>query len=120
VEVIMKKKDISKILGSQKAVPLETQNLDGPLKYLALIREVNTRIKSKVGSPSDSKKTRYHNIPLTDKVWKKLNQKAKMVPGKKTLSASQLAAFLIEHGLKDLEAEMKKYHLEDILSSTKS
>lgn len=105
----MKKKQIAKILGSHKPITLKTKKLDGPLTYLNLIREVNTRLQGKVGRPSDIKETRYHNIPLTAEVWGNLNKKAKLIPSKKTLAASQLAAFLIEEGLKRLDNEIKDY-----------
>lgn len=109
----MKKKEIATLLGSNKPIPVENKKLDGPLTYLNLIREVETRLQPKrVGRPSDVKETKYHNIPLTSEVWGNLNKKAKLIPGKKTLSASQLAAFLIEDGLKKLDSELKGYGME--------
>lgn len=110
----MKKNEIAEILGSNRVIKLEGQKLAGPLTYLNLIREVNRRIASKVGRPSDILATKYHNIPLTDEVWKKLQQKTKMIPSKKTLSTSHLATLLIEEGLKRLEAEIDQYNLTQV------
>ena len=110
----MKKNEITKVLGSNRVTKLEDQKLAGPLTYLHLIREVNSRIADKIGRPSDVKDTKYHNIPLTDEVWKKLRQMTKMIPSKKTLSASQLGTFLIEDGVKRLEEEIDKYNLIQI------
>ena len=108
----MKKEDIAEALGSSRTVAMENNKLDGPLTYLKLIREASTRISIKIGRPTDVRDTKYHNIPLTDEVWEELRQKAKIIPGKRTLSASHLASFLIEEGLRRLDAEVQKYGLE--------
>jgi hypothetical protein len=107
----MKTKEIAQTLGSDHVIKLKTQNLEGPFTYLSLIKEVNLRIAPKVGRPTDIKDTAYHNIPLTEEIWKKLKQRAKMIPGKKTLPTAYLAAFLIEQGLERLEQEIEKYDL---------
>lgn len=110
----MKKDEIKEILGSDRVVEVQTKKLDGPLTYLNLLRETHARIATKVGRPTDIKETRYHNIPLTEETWEQLKEKAKMIPGKKTLSASHLASFLVEEGLKRLDEEIGKYDLEKI------
>lgn len=110
----MKKKDIAKELGSSHTMSLKTKNLSGPLTYLNLIREVNTRLKSKAGRPSDVKRTKYHNIPLTPQTWKQLARIAKTIPSRRSVAPSQLACFLIEEGLNRLSKEMKEFKMEGI------
>lgn len=108
----MKKKDIAQALGSSHTMSLKTKQLPGPLTYLNMIREVNARLKSKSGRPSDVKRTKYHNIPLTLKTWKQLVKIAKAIPSKRTVAPSQLACFLIEEGLGRLGKEMKEFKME--------
>ncbi|MEW6571352.1 MAG: hypothetical protein AB1390_09295 [Nitrospirota bacterium] len=110
----MEKNEIKEALGSNRVIEMETKKLDGPLTYLNLLRKVHARMSTTVGRPTDIKDTRYHNIPLTDETWEQLKEKARMIPGKKTISASHLATFLIEEGLKKLDEEIEKYDLGKI------
>lgn len=107
----MEKEEIKEVLGSNHVIEMGTKKLDGPLTYLNLLREVHARMSTTVGRPTDIKDTRYHNIPLTEETWEQLKKKARMIPGKKTISASHLATFLIEEGLKKLDEEIEKYDL---------
>ena len=76
----------------------------GPFGVAALAREVQDRLVSTGGRPSDAAPTIRRLVTIRKTVWQDLQRRAARLstPGR-SVSPGQLAAILLEKGLKGLE-----------------
>lgn len=69
----------------------------------ALQREIEVKLQSRGGRPSDPAAKIRRLVPLKREVWRELQARAqKMSTSKRRVSPGQLAAILLEKGLRDL------------------
>ena len=86
-------------LGASKIFDV-TQGIDGPFGAAALLEEVQQRLVSRGGRPSDPKATIRRLVPLKRQVWKTLQSQAKRLSRRgRPISPGQLAAVLLEKGI---------------------
>ncbi|MEM7355830.1 MAG: hypothetical protein AAF657_33750 [Acidobacteriota bacterium] len=95
---------VTKGLGAQRSFPLDGLPSQGPLDLLELRAELGHRLKSSGGRPTDPAWSVRRVIPFKKEGWAQLEQLAEHCRDSgQTVSPSQLAALLIERGLKDLK-----------------
>ncbi len=95
---------IRRALGAQRVVPLEGLPSQGPLDLLQLGAELQERLRSSGGRPTDPEWTVRRVIPLKKKGWSDLERLAENCSHQgQRVSPSQLAALLIERGLEELK-----------------
>lgn len=92
----------ARALGASRALPIHDMPTQGPLDLLALRHEVQRRLRSSGGRPSDPNWNLIRQVPFNDSRWHALEKLAESVsrPSRK-VSPAQLAAVLIERGLSD-------------------
>ncbi len=93
-------------LGSSRVVPLDHLPSQGPLDLLELRREVQARLRSSGGRPTDPSWVLTRTVRFKPEHWRELEELASTmsVYGKK-VSPAQMAAILIERGLKAIRAD---------------
>lgn len=98
--------DVSKIgdaFGASRSFKVKTQP-HGPFGVAALAREVQDRLVSTGGRPSDTAPTIRRLVTIRRTVWQDLRRRAaRLSASGRSVSPGQLAAILLEKGLKDLE-----------------
>ena len=94
---------IAKALGADRVVSLEGLPSQGPLDLLELRVEVQRRLRSTGGRPTDPDWDIRRLVPFRREGWQELERLASMCEREgKRVSPSQLAALLIERGLESL------------------
>ena len=92
--------DIARALGAGRVVPLKRLPSQGPLDLLELKTEVQRRLRSTGGRPTDPDWDIRRLVPFHRDDWRGLERLAKLCErGGQRVSPSQLAALLIERGL---------------------
>lgn len=103
----MRKEDkarIAEALGASRVVELDSRKAGGPLDLLALREEVNQRLRSSGGRPTDPAWTLSRQVPFKEDSWSRLQGFASEVGSSgRRVGPAQLAALLIENGLEELE-----------------
>ena len=95
--------DFSNVLGASKSFPVMSEP-HGPFGAGALLEELNARLVSRGGRPSDPAATIRRLVPLKKQVWKELQTHARVLSGQgKHVSPGQLAAMLLEKSVASLE-----------------
>lgn len=96
--------EIAKALGAGRVVSLETLPSQGPLDLLELRAEVQRRLRSTGGRPTDPDWDIRRLVPFRREGWQELEHYARQCEREgQRVSPSQLAAFLIERGLQSLK-----------------
>jgi len=94
---------VSKALGSSRVVAVADTPSRGPLDLLQLRVEVERRLKSSGGRPTDPDWTMMRVVRFQPSRWEELEQLAATLSREgRTVSPSQLAAMLVERGLVEL------------------
>jgi hypothetical protein len=94
---------VSKALGSSRVVAVAATPSRGPLDLLQLRVEVERRLKSSGGRPTDPDWTMTRVVRFQPSRWEELEQLAATLSQEgRTVSPSQLAAMLVERGLVEL------------------
>ena len=97
-------KRVTKALGAERSFPLDGLPSQGPLDLLQLQAELGRRLRSSGGRPTDPEWSVRRVIPFKKEGWRELERLAERCRDHgQTVSPSQLAALLIERGLKDLK-----------------
>ncbi|NJL27288.1 MAG: hypothetical protein HC897_05035 [Thermoanaerobaculia bacterium] len=95
---------VAKALGADRSIPLAGLPSQGPLDLLQLRAELGRRLRSSGGRPTDPAWSVRRLIPFKEDLWRELEQlAARCRLGGQSVSPSQLAALLIERGLRDLK-----------------
>ncbi len=95
---------IAEALGASRVVELDSKNAGGPLDLLALREEVNQRLRSSGGRPTDPAWTLSRQVPFKEDSWNRLQEFASEVgTSGRRVGPAQLAALLIENSLEELE-----------------
>jgi hypothetical protein len=95
---------IATALGADRVISLPGLPSQGPLDFLALRAEVQRRLRSTGGRPTDPDWDIRRLVPFRKEGWQQLEQLAKRCEQEgQRVSPSQLAAFLIERGLESLK-----------------
>lgn len=95
---------IAKALGADHVVALEGLPSQGPLDLLGLRAEVERRLRSTGGRPTDPDWNLRRLVPFRKEGWHELERLArKCERAGQRVSPSQLAALLIERGLESLK-----------------
>ena len=99
---------IAKALGADRVVSLERLPSQGPLDLLESRVEVQRRLRSTGGRPTDPDWNIRRLVPFRREGWQELERLAKMceLEGQR-VSPSQLAALLIERGLESLKKSVR-------------
>ena len=98
---------LKKALGAQAVIPLPGLPSQGPLDLLQLREELANRLRSTGGRPSDPEWDLRRVIPLKKERWDQLKGlAAELSGGGREVSASQLAAALLERALESLEGAL--------------
>lgn len=96
--------DFGAALGASRSFAVESK-LHGPFGVAALLDEIQNRLVSRGGRPSDSGPTIRRLVPLRKQVWRTLKaQAAALSSHGRRVSPAQLAAMLVERSVKELEA----------------
>jgi hypothetical protein len=94
-------------LGASRTVPLSGRSAQGPLGLVQLYAEVQQRLKSSGGRPTDPAWTLKRVVPFRQERWEELKAiSRKLSAGGGSVSPAQLAAFLVERQLGDLERDL--------------
>ena len=95
---------LAEALGASKTFHT-TQRPDGPFGAAALLEEVQRRLISRGGRPSDPDATIRRLVPLKREVWNEIQAQARILSRRRgrTISPGQLAAVLLEQGLSHLD-----------------
>lgn len=91
-------------LGASRAVEVSAEHAQGPLGLVQLRAEVENRLRSSGGRPTDPAWTIRRVVPFKPDGWAELEELAARLTARgRSVSPAQLAALLIERGLADLE-----------------
>jgi hypothetical protein len=94
---------VARALGSKRVVPMSNAPSRGPLDLLHLRMEVDRRIKSSGGRPTDPEWTMTRVVRFQPTRWEELENLAlTLSQDGSTVSPSQIAAMLVERGLDEL------------------
>lgn len=97
---------VAEIIGASRAVPLENLPAQGPLDLLALRREVQERLRSDGGRPTDPAWSITRSIRFKPEDWRRLEVLAERVSAPpRRVGPGQLAAILLERALRDIDTE---------------
>jgi hypothetical protein len=95
---------VAKALGAERVVALERLPSQGPLDLLELRAEVERRLRSTGGRPTDPDWDIRRLVPFRKEGWNELARLARSCERSgQRVSPSQLAALLIERGLESLK-----------------
>lgn len=97
MKIKTRNKDLAKALGASRTIHLEGSRGHGPLGWLSLQKELQDRLVSQGGRPSDPHWDTRRLVPFRRDTWRKLRQEADVLSahGRK-VGPAQLAAILIE------------------------
>jgi len=91
------KRRISKEIGATRKISISNKKLGTPLSWLHLANELNTKLISSGGRPSDPEWKIKRLIPFKKEVWDILNKKARLMSmDGRSIGPAQLAAVIIE------------------------
>jgi len=94
--------EVGKALGASRRFKVQNRPR-GPVGAAALAQEVQARLVSRGGRPSDSAPTLRRLVPIRKSVWDDLQRRADLLSASgRKVSAGQLAAILLERGLQGL------------------
>lgn len=97
---------IAELVGASSTAPLEGLPAQGPLDLLALRREVQERLQSTGGRPTDPAWTISRSIRFTPDNWHRLEELADRISDpSRRVGPGQLAAILLEKALSEIEYE---------------
>jgi hypothetical protein len=100
---------IAKALGADRVVSLDRLPSQGPLDLLELLVEVQRRLRSTGGRPTDPDWDVRRLVPFRREGWLELERLAGMCEREgQRVSPSQLAALLIERGLESLKKSVDR------------
>lgn len=100
---------IARALGASRTAPLSGRSAQGPLGLVGLRAEVEQRIRSSGGRPTDSSWTVRRVVPFRQDGWTELEAfAARLTASGRSVSPAQLAAILIERGLAALEDSVQR------------
>ena len=92
------------ILGASRTVRVEGLPSRGPLDLLGLRREVQERLQSSCGRPTDPAWTINRSIRFKPEHWHRLEELAEQVSdASQRVGPGQLAAILVERALSELD-----------------
>ncbi len=97
--------DFGAALGASRSFAVENKP-HGPFGVTALLDEIQNRLVSRGGRPSDPGPTIRRLVPIKKQVWRRLKAQAAILSSHgKRVSPAQLAAMLVEKSLPDLTHE---------------
>lgn len=95
---------LASALGASRTATLSPRGAQGPLGLLQLRAEVDYRLRSSGGRPTDPAWTVRRVVPFRPDGWAELEEfAARLTAAGRAVSPAQLAAILIERGLAALE-----------------
>ena len=104
----MKEDDKTRIaagLGASRVVDVAQTSIGGPLDMLALRLELNERLQSSGGRPTDPSWKVSRQVPFKEESWSQLQDIAAEVGASgKRVGPAQVAALLVENSLAELDA----------------
>ena len=96
--------DFGKALGASRSFVVANRP-HGPFGVAALLNEIQTRLISRGGRPSDPGPTIRRLVPIKKQVWRNLKAQAAFLSRHgKRVSPAQLAAMLVERSVSELKA----------------
>ncbi len=96
--------DFAAALGASRSFAVSNKP-HGPFGVAALLDEIQTRLVSRGGRPSDPGPTIRRLVPIKKQVWSNLKAQANFLSRHgKSVSPAQLAAMLVEKSVSELEA----------------
>ncbi len=96
--------DFAAALGASRSFAVSNKP-HGPFGVAALLDEIQTRLVSRGGRPSDPGPTIRRLVPIKKQVWSNLKAQASFLSSHgKRVSPAQLAAMLVEKSVSELEA----------------
>jgi len=99
------KHDLGVALGASRSSQVANKP-HGPFGAAALLDEIQDRLISRGGRPSDPGPTIRRLVPIKKQVWRRLKTKAAALSSHgRRVSPAQLAAMLVEKSLSDLETK---------------
>lgn len=100
--------DLSEILGASQSFSVGNKP-HGPFGVAALLHEIQTRLVSQGGRPSEVGPTIRRLVPMRAKVWKTLKAQADSLSKRgRRVSPAQLAALLVEKSLSELAIQQNR------------
>lgn len=97
-------KAIAEALGASKHERLSPETLKGPFDWLSMAEKVRKTLQTSGGRPTDPNRTLTRQVRFTEAHWQALESLAKeWSTENRTVSPAQVAAMLIEQGLKQLQ-----------------
>lgn len=97
---------LAKALGANVVVDVGKGGDAGPLDVFRLRRELQERLRSSGGRPTDPTWTLARQIPFKPESWLRLKELAREIGTQgRRVGAAQLAAVLVEHGIEELEVD---------------
>ncbi|HEX9735245.1 MAG TPA: hypothetical protein VGG06_25020 [Thermoanaerobaculia bacterium] len=95
--------EIQEALGARRVVRLDQLPSQGPLDLLQLRAELQRRLRSSGGRPTDPDWSIRRVVPFKEDHWRELEELAAACEsGGQNVSPGQLAAVLVETGLREL------------------
>jgi len=95
---------IADILGASRTVLVDGRPSRGPLDLLSLRREIQERLKSSGGRPTDPAWTLCRSIRFKPEHWHRLEELAQKVSdASRRVGPGQLAAILVEKALSEVD-----------------
>lgn len=99
--------DFSAVFGASRSFAVSNKP-HGPFGVAALLDEIQTRLVSRGGRPSDPAPTIRRLVPIKKQVWSNLKAQAAFLSSRgKRVSPAQLAAMLVERSVSELETVQK-------------
>ncbi len=99
------RQDFGAALGASRSFAVESKP-HGPFGLATLLDEIQNRLVSRGGRPSDPGPTIRRLVPIKKQVWRSLKAQAAYLSSHgKRVSPAQLAAMLVEKSLSDLETK---------------
>lgn len=96
-------KEIQEALGARRVVKLDRLPSQGPLDLLQLRADLQRRLRSSGGRPTDPDWSIRRVVPFKEGHWRELEELAEACGGEgQNVSPGQLAAVLVESGLREL------------------
>lgn len=92
---------ISSAIGANRTIPLSKKTSGTPLDWLDVAYELESRLISTGGRPSDPEWDTRRIVPFKHEVWNYLVTESKLISQKgKKISPAQLAAIIIEKNMR--------------------
>ncbi len=98
------KADLVKALGASRVIEVGQSKIGGPLDMLALREEINGRLRSSGGRPTDPSWKVSRQVPFKEESWSRLQDIASEVGASgRRVGPAQVAALLLENSLEEME-----------------